>query len=147
VLFRSVRIMSGSVILDSMLSDGTEIGEGAVVERSVISPGVYIGPNAVVRDSIILTDTAIEGGASVERCIVDKQVNIGHNARVGRVDDTAKDHGLTAIGKNADIPAEAIIGCNALIGTDTKRKHILDKYPDGKVPDGARINYKGPDKG
>lgn len=140
-----VKIASGAMIRDSLLTNGTEVCEGAVVERSVLSPGVFVGPKAVIRDSIILSDTAIEGGAVVERCVIDKQVNIGHNARVGKLVE-GDDLGLTTIGKNADIPAEMVIGRNVIVGTDAVRAHFTEKYPNGIVPDGARIYYKGPDK-
>ena len=79
---------------DSLITDGSVIAEGAVVERSVLSPGVYVGPNAVVRESIILTDTYIEAGAVVERAIIDKIAVIGHNARVGSIQDVG-DLGIT----------------------------------------------------
>lgn len=139
-----VKVARGARIVDSMLCNGVELAEGALVERCVLSPGVYIGPDAVVRDSIILTDTVIEGGATVDRCVSDKQVNIGHRARVGRSDYTPGNLGLTTIGKNADIPAGVVIGRNVIIGEDAQRKHFQDKYPNGTVPDGARIYYTGP---
>jgi glucose-1-phosphate adenylyltransferase len=131
-----------------MLTHGNQVGQGAHIERSVLSPGVYVGPNAVVKDSIVLTDTFIDGGAVVERCIIDKQVNIGHYAKVGRIpeDRDARPLYLTTIGKSADIPAEITIGCNVIIGTDTTKNHFREKYANGMVPDGARVNYAGPDK-
>jgi len=141
-----VSIAVNSSITHSMLTHGNQIAEGAIVERCVLGAGVYVGPDAVIRDSIILNDTHIEGGAVVERCIIDKQVNIGHNARVGRVDDSQDRFGLTTIGKNADIPANVTIGCNVIVGTDATKQHFKDKYPNGNIPDGARIYYTGPDK-
>jgi len=133
-------------ISSSMVTNGTVISEGAVVERSILSPGVYIGPGAVVRESIIMTDTHIEGGAVVERVICDKMVNIGHNAKVGRIDAGVNGLGITTVGKNADVPADIVIGCNAIIGTDATKAHFREKYTSGVVPDGARIYYRGPDK-
>lgn len=141
-----VQINEGAVIRDSMLTHGNQISDNALVERSVLSPGVYVGPNAIVRESIIMTDTHIEGGAIIERCIIDKQVNIGHNARVGRIDPNADGLGLTTIGKNADVPANIVIGRSVIIGTDATKAHFREKYSNGTVPDGARINYSGPDK-
>lgn len=141
-----IRVDQGTTIVSSMLTHGNQIAENAIIERSVLSPGVSVGPNAIIRESIIMTDTYIEGGAVVERCIIDKQVNIGHNARVGRIDENQKHFGITTIGKSANIPADITIGCNVIIGTDARREHFLDKYPNGIVPDGARIFYKGPDK-
>ncbi len=142
-----VHIQTGATVRQSMLTNGCQVSEGALVERSVLSPGVYVGPNAIVRDSIILTDTTIEGGAVVECVVSDKQVNIGHDARVGRVEEGASKLGLTTLGKNADIPAEITIGRNVIVGTDTTKAHFTERYPNRIVPDGARINYTGPDKG
>jgi glucose-1-phosphate adenylyltransferase len=141
-----VQIQAGAVLRDSLVTNGCVISSNAIVERSVLSPGVYVGPGAVVRESILLNDVYIEGGAVVERVVSDKQVNIGHNARVGRVDPNAANFGLTTLGKNADVPAETLIGTNVIIGTDATRAHFQEKYPDGRVPDGARVYYRGPDK-
>lgn len=141
-----VHIADGAVIRDSMVTNGVVLSKDSVVERSILSPGVYVGPGAVVRESIILNDTYIEGGAVVERVVSDKKVNIGHNARVGRIDDSAKAFGLTTLGKNADVPAEVVLGCNVIVGTDATKAHFREKYPNGNIPDGARIYYRGPDK-
>ena len=81
-----VLIQAGATVKDSLITDGSIIAPGAIVERSVLSPGVYVGPQAVVRESIILPDTSIEAGAVVERAVVDKGVTMGHNARVGRLE-------------------------------------------------------------
>ena len=72
-----VQIHSGATINDSMITDGSVITEGAMVERRCCRRASIVGPNAVVRESIILTDTYIEAGAVVERCIIDKIVVIG----------------------------------------------------------------------
>ena len=60
-----------------MITDGSVIGAGAVIERSVLSPGVFIGPGAVIRESVILNDAYVEAGAHVERALVDKIAVIG----------------------------------------------------------------------
>lgn len=138
-----VKIGAGTQIIDSMITDGSIIGHDAVIERSVLSPGVYVGPGAVVRESIVLTDSHIEQGAIVERCVVDKIVTIGENAQVGqRLPDKLT---LTTIGKGANIPANAKIGTNVILGSETMPKHF-ENFPDGVVPDGERLNYSGPDK-
>jgi glucose-1-phosphate adenylyltransferase len=139
-----VHIGEHTTIRNSMLTNGTRISDEAIVEHSVLSPGVYIGPGAVVRDSIIMTDTKIEEGAVVQRCIIDKQATIGMGAEVGRMSMDDKKLGLTTIGKSAVIPPETIIGCNVILGTDTKPDHIFEKYPDGTVPDGAVLHYASP---
>jgi glucose-1-phosphate adenylyltransferase len=111
------------------------VAGGAVVERSVLSPGVYVGPNAVVRESIILTDTYIEAGAVVERAVIDKSYVIGHNARVGGVDEHAKDLGIVTIGKNTHLPTGIVVGRGAQIGSDL---HPGD-FKAMNVPENAMI--------
>jgi len=130
-----VLIQSGATVRDSLITDGSVIATGALVERSVLSPGVYVGPEAVVRESIILTDTSIEGGACVERCIIDKQVTVGHNAQVGRIDPTASDLGITTVGKSAQIPGGIVIGRGVTIGPNVMPE---DLTPRG-LEDGARV--------
>ncbi|MCE7947718.1 MAG: glucose-1-phosphate adenylyltransferase [Chloroflexi bacterium CFX4] len=132
-----VMIESGSTIRDSLITDGSVICEGAVVERSVLSPGVYVGPNAVIRESVILTDTYIEAGAVVERCVIDKQVVVGHDVQVGKITESG-DLGITVIGKGAHIPAGFIIGRNVVIGTDLGPDDFAE-FPEKSVPNGKKV--------
>lgn len=134
-----VRINSGAVIRNSLITDGSTICEGAVVERSVLSPGVYVGPNAVVRDSIILNDAYIEAGAVVERCIVDKIAVIGQGAHVGSIADVG-DLGITCIGKNTHVPAGYTVGRNVVLGTDL-RIEDFSKFEGKIVPNGTQLGY------
>jgi glucose-1-phosphate adenylyltransferase len=113
-----VHIEAGAVIKDSLITDGSIIASGALVEKSVLSPGVYVGPNAVVRESIILTDTYIEAGAVVERAIIDKNCVIGHNSKVGKIVEGASDLGIVVIGKNTHLPTGIAVGRGTQIGSD-----------------------------
>ncbi len=134
-----VMIHEGAQVNDSLLTDGTVISAGAVVERSVLSPGVFIGPNAVVRESVILTDTYIEAGAVVERCIIDKIAVVGHNAHVGAIPKMGE-LGITCIGKNAHIPAGYTVGHSSILGTDL-RLEDFQQFADKIVPNGSKIGY------
>jgi glucose-1-phosphate adenylyltransferase len=139
-----VHMHSGSVIKNSMITDGAVIAEGAIVERSVLSPGVYVGPNAVVRESIILTDAYIEAGAVVERCILDKIVVVGHNAHVGSIQEMGE-LGITCVGKNTHIPAGYTVGHSAVLGVDL-RVEDFEQYKDKNIPNGAKLGYKASKK-
>jgi glucose-1-phosphate adenylyltransferase len=132
-----VRILQGADIRDSLITDGSTIGEGAVVERSVLSPGVYIGPGAVIRESIILNDAYVEAGAVVERCVIDKIAVIGSNARVGKIQDVGT-LGITTVGKNTRVPSGYVVGGGVTLGTDLQRLHF-EEYDNRTIPDGARI--------
>ncbi len=134
-----VRIAAGAIIRDSLITDGSIIAEGAIVERSVLSPGVYVGPNAVVRESVILNDAYIEAGAVLERCITDKIVVVGHNARVGSIQDVG-DLGITCIGKNTHVPAGYTVGRNVIMGTDLRIEDFA-KFAEKSVPNGTLMGY------
>ncbi len=136
-----VHINSGAVVRNSLITNGTVISEGAVVEQSVLSPGVYVGPNAVVRESIVFTDTYIEAGAVVERCILDKIVVVGHGAHVGKIPEVG-DLGITCVGKNTHIPAGFTVGRDVVLGTDLRLEDFED-FKDKHVPNGAKLGYKG----
>lgn len=134
-----VHVHKNAIVRDSMLTDGTVIADGAVVERSVLSPGVYVGPNAVVRESIVLTDSYIEAGAVVERCILDKIAVIGHNAQVGKIQDVG-DLGITCIGKNTHIPAGYVVGRDVITGTDLRLEDFAG-FENKVVPNGTQVGY------
>jgi len=135
-----VHIQAGATVRNSMITHGTVISEGALVEQSVLSPGVYVGPNAVVRESIIFTDTYIEAGAVVERCILDKIVVVGHNARVGKIQDVGE-LGITCVGKNTHIPAGFTIGRDVVLGTDL-RLEDFEQFKDKFLPNSTHLGYK-----
>jgi len=130
-----VLIQSGATVRESLITDGSIISPGAIVERSVLSPGVYVGPQAVVRESIVLTVASIEAGAVVERAIIDKEVTVGHNARVGRLDPDSAELGITTLGKSAQIPGGAVIGRNVVVGPNI----MPDDFPGLTLEDGARL--------
>ncbi|MEQ8675069.1 MAG: glucose-1-phosphate adenylyltransferase [Aggregatilineales bacterium] len=134
-----VHIARGAQVIDSLITDGSVIAEGAIVERSILSPGVYVGPNAVIRESIILNDCYIEAGAVVERCILDKIAVIGHNAHVGKISDVG-DLGITSVGKNTHVPPGFSVGHSVTLGTDL-RAEDFKKYADKNVPNGASVGY------
>ncbi|MCA9883711.1 MAG: glucose-1-phosphate adenylyltransferase [Anaerolineae bacterium] len=135
-----VRIESSANIINSLITDGSTICEGATVERSVLSPGVYVGPNAVVRDSVILNDAYVEAGARVERAIVDKIAVIGQNAVVGS-SQTMGDLLITAVGKNARIPAGFTVGAGSVLGTDVTIEDFAEFATDRRVPANTRVGY------
>lgn len=134
-----VHVHAGATVRDSMLTDGTVVSEGALIERSVLSPGVYVGPNAVVRDSVVLTDTYIEAGAVVERCILDKTVVVGHNAHVGSMQDMGE-LGITCVGKNTHVPAGLTVGHSVTLGPDLRMEDFA-QFKDRVIPHGATLGY------
>nr|MBN1229801.1 glucose-1-phosphate adenylyltransferase [Anaerolineae bacterium] len=133
-----VRIEAGSEIIDSLITDGSQIASGARVEKSVLSPGVYIGPKAVVRESVILAGTYIEAGAVVERAVIDKDCVIGHNVQVGRIVEGDENPGIVTIGKNTHLPTGMTVGRGTRIGADLSDTD----FPDLSIDDFSYIHSK-----
>ena len=99
-----------------MITDGSVIGAGAVIERSILSPGVFVGPGAVVRESVVLNDAYIETGAV--RSNAPWSTRSPSSARTpasapGRI---IGDLMITSIGKNARIPPGFSIGAGSVVG-------------------------------
>lgn len=124
-------IRDGSVICDSLISDGCVI-EGRV-ERSVLSPGVRVLDGAIVRDSIVFSDCEIGRGAVVERAILDKHINVGNGTMVGIEQGRAQKDGrreraensLTMVGKNTRLPAGLSVGRGSVIDGDLEEEDFL----------------------
>jgi glucose-1-phosphate adenylyltransferase len=135
-----VRVENTAQISNSLITDGTVIAEGAIVERSVLSPGVYVGPGAIVRDSVILNDAYIEANARVERTIMDKIVVVGSGARVGSL-NTGNDIKITSLGKNAHVPAGYTIGAGSILGTDLSAKDF-EQFSNRMVPEDTHLGFK-----
>ena len=133
-----VLVQQGATVKDSLLTDGSIVAPGAVVERSVLSPGVYVGPNAVVRESIILTDASIEAGARVERAIIDKGVTVGHNATVGEIRADERSLGITTVGKHTQIPGGLTVGRGATVGNNVGP----EDFPRSGVGEGKTLERK-----
>lgn len=117
-----VRFFAGSKVSSSMISSGCII-EGTVI-NSVLSPGVHVRKGAVVSNSVIFHDSFIGEGATVDLSICDKRVHVGAGAQVGCGENMTLANkqfpkhlytGISLIGKEARIPAEAKVGRNCIV--------------------------------
>jgi len=98
---------SGAVVENSILTDGCQV-YGTVI-NSVLSPGVVVEEGAVVKDAVIMTETVIKKGASVNFSIIAARVTVGENASVG--EDIGISEGVTLVGSDTVIePGEKVPG-------------------------------------
>jgi len=68
------------------------------VVNSVLSPGVVIEEGARVEESVLLPGVVVRRGARVRRAVVDDSVDIGANAQVGGAGE------ITLLGNQARVP-------------------------------------------
>lgn len=132
----------------ALISAGCTI-HGTVI-NSVLSPGVVVEEGAVVRNSILFADCVVEKGALVDLAIFDKGVVVRPGATVGAGEGYKvlnRQHpkhlhtGLTLVGKRAVIPAGRKVGHNCIIHSYTPADHFPEEdiadgdtlYPDGEI--------------
>ena len=135
-----------AVFRHSLASHGCIIN-GTVV-NSLLSPGVKVYDGAVVRDSVIMLDAEIGAGAVVDGSIVDKHVTVGAGAIVGHGEDrwivNAEEPdrlttGITVIGKRAVIPPGARLGRNVRVDTDV----ASEDFASLDIPSGGTVHHPG----
>lgn len=130
------RIARGAEIIDSMVSDGCQIGSHTRIESSVLGPGVRVDPGAVIRESIVLTDSAVGEGVVMERTIADKKSVIGKDVRIGAIREGRLK--IAMVGKNSRIPDGMVVEAGAIIGPDVVERD----YPSGNVKANDRIQTR-----
>jgi glucose-1-phosphate adenylyltransferase len=136
------RFGPGSRVKNSMIAAGCVI-EGEVV-NSVLSPGVRVGGGARICDSILFHDCFVDKGAVLDLVILDKRVRVGAGAIIGHGEDKTTPNknfakhlytGITLVGKDAEVPANAVIGRNCIIAPLAR----AEDYPGLQVQTGEAI--------
>jgi len=115
------RFGAKALVSNSMISSGCEIN-GEVI-NSILSPGVVVGEGAVIRDSVLIDDCQIGEGALIDLVIMDKRVRVGRHAVVGSGDKRTVNvahpshlyTGITLLGKGAQVPDGAVVGRNCIV--------------------------------
>lgn len=121
----SMKIYPEGCVINSAVSHGCLIK--GVVKNSVLSPGVVVEKGAKIENSVVMQDSYIASGAHLKNVIADKKIAIGVDAKIGYgeasiVNKKYPKHlsdGLTLLGKWANVPENAKIGSNCVIGPGT----------------------------
>jgi glucose-1-phosphate adenylyltransferase len=119
---------------------------GRVVD-SVVSPGVVVEEGAEVVGSVVMHGCRIGSGASLHRAILDKTVVVGAGALVGcgepsgpnRLTPAHLSSGLAVVGRAAQVPAGGRVGRNAIVHASV----AAGDFPEGGVPSGATLLHGG----
>jgi glucose-1-phosphate adenylyltransferase len=88
------------LLADSIMCGGVVI-TGGTVRRSILSSRVHVGEGALVEDSLLFDNVTVGAGAALRRCIVDKGAKIPPGESVGF--DLAKDRERFTISDNGVI--------------------------------------------
>ncbi len=144
--YAPARFGSETTLQCSMVSVGCDV-RGTVV-NSVLSPGVIVEEGAVVKDSILFSGCVVNKNAVVDLSILDKQVHVGQGAVVGagtnhdianREQPSHLYTGITLIGKEAVIPPDFSIGRNCIVHPKTDK----DAFPSSEMDDGETMQVDG----
>ena len=105
-------IAAGAEVTNSMITEGCDIR--GKVSDSVLFAGVKVGEGALVEDSVIMPGTTIEPGAVVRRCIVAESCVISKNCQVGEVDGD-----IALIGQGTTLPEGYVVKAGTQADTDS----------------------------
>ena len=109
-------ISETATVKNSLITEGCDI-RGTVI-NSVLSNGVTVEEGAVVRDSVLMTDVTVKAGARVEYSIIDSDTVICENASVGK--ERASARGLAVVGEGLVVEAGSVIPDGEMIGSASK---------------------------
>ena len=109
-------ISETATVKNSLITEGCDI-RGTVI-NSVLSNGVTVEEGAVVRDSVLMTDVTVKAGARVEYSIIDSDTVICENASVGK--ERASARGLAVVGEGLAVEAGSVIPDGEMIGSASK---------------------------
>lgn len=109
-------ISETATVKNSLITEGCDI-RGTVI-NSVLSNGVTVEEGAVVRDSVLMTDVTVKAGARVEYSIIDSDTVICENASVGK--ERASACGLAVVGEGLAVEAGSVIPDGEMIGSASK---------------------------
>lgn len=109
-------ISETATVKNSLITEGCDI-RGTVI-NSVLSNGVTVEEGAVVRDSVLMTDVTVKAGARVEYSIIDSDTVICENASVGK--ERASARGLAVVGEGLVVKAGSVILDGEMVGSASK---------------------------
>lgn len=102
-----------ALITDSLVGNGcTILGE---VKHSILAPGVFVGEGAVIQDSIILPKAKIYDRSEIHKAIIGEEAVLLKGCRIGLTpSEPLKQDGITVIEGNQVLDPDSVFeaGCN-----------------------------------
>jgi glucose-1-phosphate adenylyltransferase len=102
-------------IINSLVTEGCEI-DGTVI-NSVISSGVTIAEGAIVENSVIMPNAKIEAGAEIKYAIVGQGATVGKCAKVGEAQKpvTNGQWQIAVVGPYGKVADKAVVPIGAMV--------------------------------
>jgi len=94
-------------IIDSLVAEGTEVY--GTVKHSVVSVGCYIGEGALVEDSVVMPGVVIEANAIVRHAILGEDSKVGKGAVVGGAFASGEKKNISVTSKGAVVEANTVL--------------------------------------
>lgn len=113
----------------SLLSPGVLVAEGASVKDSIIMNDTVIGQGGIVDYSVVDKEVAVEAGC---------HIGFGEDLRPNRKEPDLLKSGITVVGKKARIPLGMKIGRNCVIGCDARD----DDFRTSEIQSGETVMPK-----
>ena len=100
-------IDAGAKVVNSFVAEGSEVYGS--VRHSVISVGCSIGEGAVVEDSVVMPGVVIESGAIVRHAILGENSKVCRNAVVGGAFEANETKQISVTSKGAVVESNAVL--------------------------------------
>lgn len=100
-------VAKSAEIKNSFVAEGCTV-KGSVI-NSIISTGCTVEEGAIVMNTIVMPDTHIEQGAKIKYSIIGSQCRIGQNARVGQLPASNGKKNICVVGKGSTIDADEAV--------------------------------------
>ena len=94
-------------IVDALVAEGTSVY--GTVKHSVVSVGCYIGEGALVEDSVVMPGVVIEANAIVRHAILGEDSKVGKGAVVGGAFDAGEKKKISVTSKGAVVEANTVL--------------------------------------
>ena len=94
-------------IVDSLVAEGSSVY--GTVKHSVVSVGCFIGEGALIEDSVIMPDVVIEANAIVRHAILGEGSKVGKGAVIGGSFGADEKKEISVIAKDAVVEANTVV--------------------------------------
>ena len=109
-------ISEKATVCNSMISEGCNTS--GKVEHSIVFYDVTIGDGAVINNSIIMPGSVVEKDAVVEYSIIAEGVTVKSGAHIGSVPKDGEERKITVVGNGLTVGENAVVRAGKIVSND-----------------------------